>query len=98
MRSPALLWCGLAVATATAQSPSFAPPVRIKAGQALLGQGRLYPSPVVHDLDGDGVVDIVVGDLRGRLTVARGQDATLAFTKEDKVLGADGKDLDFANW
>jgi hypothetical protein len=89
----------LTAATAVAQETSFAPPVRLRAGEAFLGQGRLYPSPVYHDLDGDRLADLVVGDLRGHLTVARRvAGATPTFAKEDKVLGADGKIVDLQNW
>ena len=90
---------GALAATALAQAPTFAPPVRLMAGNALLGQHRLYPSPVLHDLDGDGLVDLVVGDLRGRLTVApRTARTPTAFGAEQKVMAANGKELDFANW
>jgi hypothetical protein len=90
-----------ATAAAVSQSPAWAPPVRLAAGDALLGEGRLYPSPVWHDLDGEGRLDVVVGDLRGHLTVARGiagPDGKPAYGKEEKVLGADGKILDLQNW
>jgi hypothetical protein len=89
----------LAAAAAVAQSPTFAPPVRLMAGDKFLGQGRLFPSPVYHDLDGDGRSDIVVGDLPGRLTVALRTDAAKAtFGKEEKMNGADGKQVDLHNW
>lgn len=98
MRS-VLLPLSLCAATAVAQSPAFAPPVRLQAGEKMLGQGRLFPSPVYHDLDGDGRADIVVGDLIGRLTVAhRGKNGAITFGKEENVLGADGKQVNFANW
>jgi hypothetical protein len=89
-----------AAATAAAQSPQFAPPVRLKAGDKFLGEQRLYPSPVFQDLDGDGALDVVVGDLIGVLTLApraRGAGAH-AYGAETKVLAADGKPLDFDNW
>ena len=74
----------------------FADPVRITAGDTLLGQGRYYPSPVLHDLNGDGTLEILVGDLRGAVTVAR--RAEHAVGVEEPLLGRDGKALKFQNW
>ncbi len=94
----------MAAATVVAQSPieptTFAAPVRLHAGDKFLGQGRLFPSPVHHDIDGDGIADIVVGDLPGRLTVARGEKAehTPSFGAESRLEAADGKQIDFHNW
>lgn len=88
-----------AIAQSPVPAPTFAAPVRLMAGDKFLGHNRLYPSPVLHDLDGDGKVDLVVGDLRGHLTVApRTAVAPFGFGAEQKVHGADGKVLDFANW
>jgi phytoene dehydrogenase-like protein len=74
--------------------------VRLKAGESFLGVDRLYPSPVWHDVDGDGLADVVVGDLSGLLTVARRQRSAgpAAFAAETKVLAENGEELDFANW
>lgn len=90
-------------ATALAQSQpvaTFAPPVRVMAGDVPLGQGRMFPSPMLFDVDGDGLRDIVVGDLPGRLTYALRKPGSGApvFGKEQKMLGADGKQIDFHNW
>jgi hypothetical protein len=51
-------------------------------------------------MDGDGLADLVIGDLRGRLTVALRQRGAGApkFAAETKVLANDGSELDFANW
>ncbi len=89
-----------AVAVAQSDGFRFAAPVRIAAGDALLGEGRLYPSPMLHDGDRDGVPDVYVGDLRGRITLARGarKDGVLHFLPEQKLMAADGSDLDFHNW
>lgn len=104
---PGVLFGGLLCSGAAhAQGASFAPPVSIeagaptKAGPTVLGKGRLYPSPVLHDLDGDGHLDVVVGDLRGRLTTALRLPGagTPKFAAEQKLLAKDGKELDFANW
>jgi len=75
----------------------FAAPKRMKAGASWLGEGRLYPSPAAHDLNGDGQLDVVIGDLPGRVTAAlRGQDGSLA--AEAPVDKRDGKPLKFHNW
>ena len=101
MRLHVLPLLACAAATAVAQAPQFAPPVRLKAGDTFLGENRLYPSPVLHDLDGDGRVDVVVGDLVGALTVAPRANAAAGaptYGPEAKVLAADGQPLDFDNW
>jgi hypothetical protein len=86
--------------TAAKSSERFARPVRLKAGELLLGEGRLYPSPVLQDVNGDSRLDIVVGDLMGILTVALRLpgDGPARFGPETRLKGADGKDLKFHNW
>lgn len=103
---------GLAIDAVTAQDPSgrantgasaaptFAAPVRLQAGDKFMGEGRLYPSPVFHDVDGDGRLDVVIGDLPGRLTVALRVpgEGPPRFAAEKPMLGADGQPLKFHNW
>lgn len=86
--------------TAMAQAPTFADPVRLEAGGELLGEGRLFPSPVYQDMNGDGLLDITVGDLVGHITVALRLpgDGPPRFGKEKKLEALDGKVLDFGNW
>ncbi|MBI3819452.1 MAG: hypothetical protein HY286_12220 [Planctomycetes bacterium] len=90
-------------ASVQAQAPKetkFAPPVRLKSGDAFMGGGRLYPSPVFKDMNGDGLPDVVIGDLFGRITVSLrlpGKDPR-AFAAETELMAADGKRLDFHNW
>lgn len=78
----------------------FAAPVRLKAGDALLGASRLYPSPAMHDVNADGIADVVIGDLFGKVTVAyrstKSGAATLGAEKPIQMKG--GKDLKFHNW
>ena len=82
---------------ARAQGATFAPPVQLHAGDALLGKGRLYPSPALHDVNGDGHLDVFIGDLRGHITFALGT-ADGGFAAEQKLKDAEGKILDFGNW
>ena len=50
-----LLLLGAALAAqAPPPSPTFADPVRLEAGGKLLGENRLFPSPVFQDMNGDG--------------------------------------------
>ena len=78
----------------------FAAPRRLEAGDGFVGAHRLYASPTVHDVDGDGLLDVVVGDLRGAVTIAHGRrsDAGVSFAAEVAWNGQDGKPLDFENW
>ena len=100
----AIAGAALSSSTALAQTspatPTFSAPTRLKAGETFLGQKRLFPSPVFHDIDGDGLQDIVVGDWRGRLTVAlrKPGKGPIAFGAETSVMATDGKEIDFHNW
>ena len=107
MSSPGSQACVVAIlsgvlsASAAAQSAdSFAPPVRLKAGEKFMGAGHLYPSPVFHDVNGDGALDVVVGDLRGILTVALRKPGAgpMAFGAETRLKDLGGEDLKFQNW
>ena len=49
----------------------FEPPVRIEADGKPIDHGAAWGhcGPTLHDLDGDGLADLVVGDFSGRFTV-----------------------------
>ena len=78
----------------------FEPPVRLMSEKEYLGSGRLFPSPVAHDLDGDGVPEIYLGDLPGRITVTRRAtvDGSVTWGATRPLEGASGQPLDFSNW
>jgi hypothetical protein len=92
----ALLLGAPAAADETGEVIRFAAPKRIMAGDAVAGAGRLYPSPVFHDVDGDGKLDLVIGDLFGKVTFARRTEG--GFAEEEPLLDRDGKPLKFHNW
>jgi hypothetical protein len=109
------LACSLLVGSvANAQSPGgraseagaaqpaarFAAPMRVMAGSKPMGVGRLYPSPVFRDMNGDGLADVVIGDLFGRITVALrvAGDGAAAWGAEVPLEAADGEELKFSNW
>jgi len=95
----AVVGCAFLSTQAIAQSAEFAAPKRIKAGDKFMGQGRMYPSPVFHDVDGDGLKDVVIGDLIGKVTVAlQIPGEAIAFGREEPMLRSDGKPLKFHNW
>ncbi|MCA8976396.1 MAG: VCBS repeat-containing protein, partial [Planctomycetes bacterium] len=88
------------LAVAQQSTTTFAAPVRLMAGDKFMGEGRLYPSPAFHDLNGDGLLDVVIGDLPGRITIAlrKPGNGTPTFAAETKMKALDGKDIDFHNW
>jgi hypothetical protein len=93
------------IAVAPAQAPKleggvFAAPARLKAGDGWMGENRYFPSPVFRDMNGDGLADIVIGDLIGRMTVALRLlgDGPARFGPEAPLMGADGEELRFHNW
>jgi hypothetical protein len=70
------------------------------AGGKPMGADRIYPSPVFRDMNGDGLADVVTGDLFGQITVAHrlGKSDPPTFGSDEPLLDRDGKQLDFKNW
>jgi hypothetical protein len=96
----AVLFCSPGTAQGSDGEAKFAAPKRIKAGDAFLGEGRLYPSPVVHDVDRDKLPDIVIGDLLGKVTHARrkASQPTVVLGAEESMKDRSGVLLKFHNW
>lgn len=58
----------------------------------------IYPSPTLYDIDGDGARELIVGDLRGAITVAEPTDGIASFGAPRRLESANGKVLDLNNW
>jgi hypothetical protein len=79
-----------------ALAPQFAAPVRLMAGDVPIGGKRAFPSPVLRDVNGDGKLDLVIGDLPGKLTVALRTEQ--GYAAERPYLDQNGAQIDFHNW
>lgn len=78
------------------QNAAFDDPELLMAGGQMMGIKRHYPSPVLHDLDGDGVRELIIGDLHGYIT--RCERNADGWGEEVRIRAKDGKDLRFHNW
>ncbi|MHC4921313.1 MAG: hypothetical protein ACYTKC_17195 [Planctomycetota bacterium] len=99
--APAALWatCLLTALPTAAQENAdvgFAAPQLLMVGDQEMGSTSLYPSPVLLDIDGDGVREMVIGGLRGYLSVARRTPD--GWGAEVRLKATDGRDLKFNNW
>lgn len=87
------------LAAGTFGDVEFEAPVQIKAGESNFSE-VLYPSPVIRDVDGDGQVELYIGDLRGYIQradrISSGTDSEWGPAVNMKA--TDGKDLKFSNW
>ena len=91
----------LASASLSSAAPSgevtLAEPVLVQASDKMLAEGRPYPSPSMFDMNGDGRLDVVVGDLFGHITYAI-QKEDGSFGAEQKLQDAKKAIIDFGNW
>ena len=74
MKQRLLAALGLLGCTALCNAIEFAPPVRLKAGGvAVRVESPGYASPCLADVDGDGVLDLLVGQFnKGKIQVFKG--------------------------
>ncbi len=81
----------------TASAPLFADPIQLtRDGEP--HTGIYYPSPVLHDLDGDGQVELVIGDLMGRVIYSQRIDGQDTGWGPSQAIEAQGKPLKLDNW
>ena len=94
------LYGGTANAQAARSPLALGPGTVLFAGESPLGGKRLYPSPVFQDMNADGRLDVVIGDLWGKITVALRLpgDGPPRFGADEPLLTRDGAPLDFKNW
>lgn len=96
-----VLVVGALAATTTAQnadSSQFGAPEQLTAnGKAMTG--IYYPSPTLYDIDGDKHRELVIGDLRGFIKVAKPSKGNngLAWTQLEE-LQSNKKPLKLNNW
>lgn len=88
-----LLMLTLAAAAGAAE---FEAPVLLTQGDATF-EKTIYPTPVLQDLDDDGVRELVVGDLMGYLNVCKPGATDVAWAAQEPVK-VDGKPLKLNNW
>ncbi len=93
-----MLFGSLCIAVATTSLPAgefdFAKPEMI-----LDASSYLYPSPVFEDIDNDGKRDLIIGDLRGNLTIYKytGNGTEHSFSAP-VPMQAEGEKLILPNW
>jgi hypothetical protein len=75
-----LLACGLTLPAAGGETPRLAKPVALQAGgQAINIGGVGHSAPCVHDIDGDGNLDLLVGTFsQGQLRIYRNRGTNKA--------------------
>ncbi|MEE9395310.1 MAG: hypothetical protein V3W41_22690 [Planctomycetota bacterium] len=78
------------------QGQSFAAPVELTAGGKAISN-LMYPSPVLHDLDGDGKRELVLGEIFGTVRACTASADGLKWQKQ-VLLQAEGEKLKFNNW
>ncbi len=82
----------------------FEAPIRLRVGNEPLNKaaGQMYPSPAVYDVDNDGKVELVVGDISGRIYVYENKNNTgkgdPLWSDHAALKTAKGKNIKVSNW
>lgn len=87
---------GLVAIAALAAPAQLAPPVEWTADGKPM-RGIYYPSPTLHDIDGDGTRELVIGDLRGYIQVAK-PDGNGGWGPLEKLNAGNSKPIKLNNW
>ncbi|MEM9381471.1 MAG: hypothetical protein AAGB93_16065 [Planctomycetota bacterium] len=76
----------------------FAPPVQLTAGGSA-HTGILYPSPALHDVDGDGARELLIGEIFGTITVSeREAEGPATAWAEAQPMRVGGEPIKLNNW
>lgn len=62
---------------------------------------QIYPSPAMFDVDNDGQIELVTGDLRGSIKVYENQNADEGdpvWSKHYALMSSDDKPIKVSNW
>jgi hypothetical protein len=101
MGLPALVSALLATEGAAQSDPVLSAPQRLKAGEEWIDTGKeiAHAGPQLHDVDGDGLQDLVVGNFAGHFQVYRnvGTRTAPAFESRGRLKAA-GVEAKVPNW
>ncbi len=79
-------------------------PVRLMVGKEALNVAakQMYPSPAFYDIDGDGQMELIVGDIFGTLNVYENKNNSgkgdPVWAKHKALRSVDGEKIKVSNW
>ncbi|MCI0650278.1 MAG: hypothetical protein L0Z55_00195 [Planctomycetes bacterium] len=88
-------------APAAEERAHFDPPIRLRAGDAFIDTSAFvaHTGPLLHDYDGDGKTDLLVGNFAGSIQLYRNVGTREKPDYEAKgLLEADGAAVKIPNW